>query len=144
MEEVNYLHQAVVDQLKETATHTYNEFLKAYESLNDDKEGSKGIFLAIIKNNDYLFSSLEFYNETFKDLDRSEDYLYISQLLNLQIKACHNLEVIYQSESNKEADKYITKKEEYKKTLATYYQMNKDNNKIGPILEAFLKDVASI
>ena len=132
--ELESLHNAIIDQLKETATNSYNSFYQAYEELSEHKDDSRIKFLNIIRNNDYVISSLSFYDDKFKDLDRSEDYLYIAQILSLQIKACHNLYVIDND------DKWLTRKEEYKSTLYHYYELGKNITKIGPILEAFIKD----
>ena len=140
-QELKNLHDAIVAQLKETATQSYNAFSCAYELLNEDKNASKEKFINIISNNDYVIQSLEFYNERFKGLDRSEDYLYIGQILTLQIKASQNLFVIARSESNEpEMNYYLSKKDDYKKELYFYYLLAGDNEKIKIILEAFVKD----
>ena len=139
MEEITSLHNAFVAQLKETATHSYNTFYRAYEMLNEDKYQSRDKFLSLMRNNDYLLASLDFYDDKFYGLDRDEDYLYIGQILTLQVKAAHNLGVI--QESDKEENTYLNRKEEYKKNLYFYYLLGKDSKKIGEILLAFLKDV---
>ena len=141
LEELKSLHEAIVAQLKETATNSYNSFYRAYELLNEDKDKSKEMFIHILNNNDYLIASLDYYNDVFKDFDRSEDYLYISQILSLQIKTSQNLFVIARSEK-KESEKeyYLAKKDEYKKELYFYYLIGSVNEKIKNILEAFVKD----
>ena len=133
-QEITLLHNAIVDQLKETATNSYNKFYRAYESLKEDKEASKEAFETILRNNDYVIASLDFYDDKFRSLDRSEDYLYIGQILSLQIKACHNLNFINQNED------YNEKKNNYKILLYFYYLMAKELEKIGLIMEAFVKD----
>ena len=135
------LHIAVVNQMKEMATDSYNKFYRAYETLNDNKEKSKEIFLSIINSNDLLISSLDFYNDTFFGLNRSEDYLYIGQILSLQVKASHNLMVIAQSELlDEEIDKWNQRKNKYKIELYFYYLLAQNMEKIGDIILAFVKD----
>ena len=141
MSEIDYLHESILAQLKESSTNTFNKFSSAFELLNTDKNKAKLMFLEIVKDTDYLISSMEFYNDQFKGLDRSEDYLYIGQLLNLQIKACHDLAVIFNSEKNLvEANRYSSKKDNYKKILYSYYLLAKDNPKVDKILEIFLRE----
>lgn len=140
-QELKNLHDAIVAQLKETATQSYNAFYRAYELLNEDKNASKEKFISIISNNDYVIQSLSFYDEKFKELDRSEDYLYIGQILSLQIKASHNLFVIARSDNNdSEKEYYISKKDHYKEELYFYYLLGGKEEKIKTILEAFVKD----
>ena len=142
MEEIEYLHQAIVNQLKESATDTFNRFSRAYELLNTDKKKSELMFIEIVNNTDYLLSSMEYYKEKFKGMDRSEDYLYIGQLINLEIKACYDLMVIFTSEHNQiEVARYQGKKENYKKILYSYYLLAKGNDKVSKILELFLKEI---
>ena len=141
MSELDYLHESILAQLKESSTNTFNKFSSEFELLNTDKNKAKLMFLEIVKDTDYLISSMEFYKDQFKGLDRSEDYLYIGQLLNLQIKACYDLAVIFNSEKNLvEANRYSSKKDNYKKILYSYYLLAKDNPKVGKILEIFLRE----
>ena len=141
MSELDYLHESIIAQLKESSTDTFNKFSSAFELLNSDKNKAKLMFLEIVKDTDYLISSMEFYKDQFKGLDRNEDYLYIGQLLNLQIKACYDLAVIFNSEKNLvEANRYNSKKDNYKKILYSYYLLAKDNPKVGKILEIFLRE----
>ena len=142
MENSKALHDSFLLQLKESATSSYNQFYKAYELLNENKVQSRDMFITLIKNNDYLISSFSFYNDLFKDLSRSEDYLYIGQILTLQVKASHNLFVIYRSDNlTSEMNYYQTKKYNYQKELVYYYNLSKDDPKLFPIMEAFIKDV---
>lgn len=141
MSEIDYLHESILAQLKESSTNTFNKFSSAFELLNTDKNKAKLMFLEIVKDTDYLISSMEFYKSQFKDLDRSEDYLYIGQLLNLEIKACYDLALIFNNEKNLvEANRYDSKKDNYKKILYSYYLLAKDNPKVGKILEIFLRE----
>ena len=141
MSEIDYLHESILAQLKESSTNTFNKFSSAFELLNRDKNKSKLMFLEIVKDTDYLISSMEFYKDQFKGLDRNEDYLYIGQLLNLEIKACYDLAVIFNNEKNSvEANRYLSKKDNYKKILYSYYLLAKDNPKVGKILEIFLRE----
>ena len=141
MSELDYLHESILAQLKESSTNTFTKFSSAFELLNTDKNKAKLMFLEIVKDTDYLISSMEFYKDQFKGLDRNEDYLYIGQLLNLQIKACYDLAVIFNSEKNLvEANRYNSKKDNYKKILYSYYLLAKDNPKVGKILEIFLRE----
>ena len=141
MSELDYLHESILNQLKESSTNTFNKFSTAFESLNSDVKKSKIMFLEIVKDTDYLVSSMEYYKDQFKGLDRSEDYLYIGQLLNLEIKACYDLSLIFNNEKNLvEANRYASKKENYKKILYSYYLLAKENPKVGKILEIFLRE----
>ena len=141
MSELDYLHESILNQLKESSTNTFNKFSTAFESLNSDVKKSKLMFLEIVKDTDYLISSMEYYKNQFKGLDRSEDYLYIGQLLNLEIKACYDLSLIFNNEKNfVEANRYASKKENYKKILYSYYLLAKENPKVGKILEIFLRE----
>ena len=142
MEEVEYLHESLLSQLKESATKAYNNFFHAFELLNSNKNKSKEIFLNILKDGDFLLSSLEFYNDKFKGIDRSEDYLYIGQILSLQFKACHDLAVIFKSEKNDiQMNRYESKKDSYRNMLYSYYLLSKGNSKINKILETFLREI---
>lgn len=139
--ENNELHNSLLLTLKENATNAYNAFSLAYEKLNENKADSKRRFIEIIKSNDFLLSSMDYYMKLFKDIDTSEDILYVSQILVLLIKASHNLFVIARSDNNKEEmDRFLNKKEGYKDTLYFYYLLGDDNEKLHPILEAFIKD----
>ena len=141
MEEIEYLHSSLVEQLKEMATNHYNKFYRAFEIISTETNKSKAMFLEIVKDSDYLLSSLSFYNDKFMGMDRSEDYLYIGQIINLQIKACHDLAVIFKSEKNRvEEARYESKKDSYRKILYSYYLLAKDNPKVSKILEIFLRE----
>lgn len=137
----NELHTSLLMTLKESATNAYNAFSVAYEKLNENKEESKKRFIEIIKSSDFLLSSMDYYMHLFKDIDTSEDILYVSQIITLLIKASHNLIVIAKSDNNdKEIDLYDKKKESYKDLLYFYYLLGEDNVKLQPILDAFIKD----
>ena len=141
MEEINSLHNSFVMQLVEQATKSYNQFSRGFEIIKTNVEEAENLFQNVLKNNDYYLSSMEFYNDQFYGLDRSDELLYLGQLLSLQVKACRNLVVINRNKSIEgQALYYESRMNQYKEDLYFYNLLAKDLVKAGPILMMFTKD----
>ena len=146
MSELNNLHQSILLQLKETSSHSYNAFSQAYEVMQKDQDEALTKYKNVINDNQYVLNATWYYLDQFIDLDMSEDFLYIGQILNLDIKASHNISIIYRNQNN--LDKmalYEKNKILYQGHLYFIHHLLcflKTNNQIKLIIEAFLNDFA--
>lgn len=103
------LQNSLLLQLKEASTSAYQRFLNAYELMKKKDEKAAKEYEIICNSNRFLLDSLDFYLVKFIDLDNSELFLYIFQLLSLSVKSFHNLHVIYRNaHMDKLANKNLT------------------------------------
>ena len=140
-----YLHEAILNQLKETATTMYNVFSSGYENLNKDVDKAEKLFHDVLIQGDYVIKPMPFYNKSFRNLNRDEDIFYIIQILSLLTKASHNLWVIARHNKDDEGLIRFQKREQYYKAqlyfyyhLASFYDVKKQ---IREILDVYFKEI---
>lgn len=146
MKEYNdYIHNNLIDQLKETYTKAFNLFTVAYKNLNEDVKKAKKEFIEIINNCNFVVKSLPFYDDNFKNFNRNEDLFYIVQMLSLLVKASHNLWVIARHNNDEEEKKKYNKmKHHYKGLLYYYYHLSyllKVERRVLDIMDVIYKEV---
>jgi len=146
MSELENLHQSILLQLKETSSHSFNAFSQAFEVMKKDQGDALNKFKNVIVDNQYVLNATWFYLDLFIELDMSEDFLYMGQLLNLDIKSTHNIIVLYRNKKDKEKmNEYEKRKILYQGHLYFIHHLSrilKTNNQIKLIIEAFLRDFA--
>lgn len=124
MNEYQYLYDGILNQLKETATTTFNLFSHAYELLNEDLDKSEKEFKDLIIQGEYVLKSMPFYNDKFINIKETDDLFYVIQILSLIIKAEHNLVVINRHNKLEEnIPYYLGLKSYYQGELYFYYQL---------------------
>ena len=140
-----YLHEAILNQLKETATTMYNVFSSGYENLNKDVEKAEKLFHDVLIQGDYVIKPMPFYNKSFRNLNRDEDIFYIIQILSLLTKASHNLWVIARHNKDDEELFLFQKREKYYQAelyfyyhLAHFYKVKKQ---IKEILDVYYQEM---
>ena len=144
-EQINLMHDSLLLELKESGNSIYNLFLKGYDFLkNNEIEKARNSFEKTFKSGQFITKSMIFYRENLVDINIEEDILYVSQILSLMNKTCHNLSLIYRKKEDKENEQYyLTQKSLCNTETYLYFLMSKYlkvSEKLLTIMEAYRLD----